>query len=159
MCESAHLPFRKFANLFGFRKFGINNCHMIKFDDIKEGDLVVAEFEGEKWEGVVKELNKEEKEICVETDVQQFWFTPEHLYPIPLDEEQLIKLNFQKQENGDNSVKYMKGAFRILVPKKDNFSELDIWWREDRRHLTRPISVHELQNHHYQMTKVELNRD
>lgn len=132
---------------------------MIKFDDIKEGDLVVAEFEGEKWEGVVKELNKEEKEICVETDVQQFWFTPEHLYPIPLNEEQLIKLNFQKQENGDNSVKYMKGAFRILVPKKDNFSELDIWWREDRRHLTRPISVHELQNHHYQMTKVELNRD
>ena len=132
---------------------------MIKFQDLKVGDLVIAEFEGQKMEGVVMELNAEEKEICIETDVQEFWFTPEHLFPIPLDDEQLRKLNFQKKENGDNSVKYMKGAFRVLLPEKGNFSRMEIWWREDHRHLNQPIFVHELQNHHYQMTKVELNRD
>ena len=48
---------------------------MIKFQELKPGDLVMAEFEGERVEGVVKELNKEDKEVCVETPVQEFWFT------------------------------------------------------------------------------------
>lgn len=129
---------------------------MIRFNELKPGDLVIAEYDGQKWEGVVKELNKEDKEICVETSVQEFWFTPEHLYPIPLTEQQLTSLGFVKSENG-NGVKYMKDSFRIFLPVKDDFSNLEIWWREDRRQLNQQISVHELQNHYYQMTKVELN--
>ena len=131
---------------------------MIKMQDLKVGDFIFADYEGEKWEGIVKELNWEDKEVCLETDVQEFWFKPEYLYPIPLNEDQLLKLNFEKQENGDNSVKYMKGAFRIFLPEKDNFSKLDMWYREDRRHLNHGISVHELQNHYHQMTKVDLTR-
>ena len=131
---------------------------MIKFQELKEGDIVNAEYEGEMYEGIVTDLNREDKEICVETDVQEFWFTPEQLYPIPLDEEQLKKFDFEKEENEDNSVKYMKGPFRILLPEKGNFSSFEMWYREDRRHITHPISVHELQNHYHQMTKVELTR-
>jgi hypothetical protein len=129
---------------------------MIRLQDLKAGDIVMAEFEGQLRQGVVTDINKENKEIAVETDVQEFWFTPSHLYPIPLSEEQLLKLGFDKQENDDGTVKYLKGAFRIFLPKKGDFSNLEIWWREDRRHLTNPISVHELQNHYLQMTKVEL---
>lgn len=129
---------------------------MIRFNDLKPGDLVLAEYEGEMTRGVVTDLNKEDKEVCVETSVQEFWFTPEHLYPIPLNDEQLQYLGFTKSENG-NDVKYMKDSFRIHLPVKNDFSNMEIWWREDRRHLTHPISVHELQNHYYQMTKVELN--
>ena len=129
---------------------------MIRFNDLKPGDLVLAEYEGEKSEGVVKELNREDKEVCVETSVQEFWYTPEHLYPIPVSDAQLQRLGFTRVDNG-NSVKYMKDSFRILVPNRDDFSNVEIWWREDRRHLTHPLSVHELQNHYYQMTKVELN--
>lgn len=132
---------------------------MIKFNELKIGDIVLADFEGQKWEGVVKNLNREDKEVCVETEVQEFWFKPNDLYPVTLNEEQLTKLGFQKVENGDGSVKYMKGAFRILLPKAGDFSNMDIWWREDRRHLHQPVFVHELQNHHYDMTKVELNAD
>ena len=130
---------------------------MIKFSEIKPGDIVMAEFEGQKWVGVVKELNRGDKEICVETEVQQYWFTPEHLFPIPLNEEQLLRLGFEKQENGDGSVKYLKGAFRILLHKKGDFSDIEMWWREDRRQFHEPMHVHDLQNHYYQMTKVELN--
>ena len=129
---------------------------MIRLNEIQQGDLVIAEYDGDTWEGVVKEINKEDKEVCVETSVQEFWFKPEHLFPIPLSDEQLNKLGFERVENGQ-AVKYMKDSFRILVPSKDDFSRLEMWWREDRRELNHPISVHELQNHYYQMTKVELN--
>lgn len=131
---------------------------MIKFSELKPGDLVLANYEGQQWQGIVKELNREDKEVCVETDVQQFWFKPNELQAIPLDESQLLKLNFQKQENGEG-IKYMKGAFRIMVPQQTSFSDFEMWYREDRRHIRQPIAVHELQNHYYQMTKVELNQD
>jgi len=131
---------------------------MIKFQDLKPGDLVMAEFEGERVEGVVKNVNREEKEVCIETAVQEFWFTPQHLYALPLNEAQLLKLGFLKHANEDGSVKYMKDSFRILLSKADDFTHFDIWWREDRRQISTPLFVHELQNHYYQMTKVELNQ-
>lgn len=130
---------------------------MIKFSEIKPGDIVMAEYEGQQWQGTVKDLNKEDKEVCVETDVQEFWFTPEHLFAIPLDESQLVKLGFHKQENPDGTVKYMKDSFRILLPHGGDFSTMEIWWREDKRHINQHLNVHNLQNHYYDMTKVELN--
>ncbi|MFT3935634.1 MAG: hypothetical protein QM726_18545 [Chitinophagaceae bacterium] len=131
---------------------------MIKISELQPGDIVMADYENKQWEGIVKELNREDKEVCVETDVQQFWFTPEHLHPITLDDGQLKKLHFQKEEN-NGSIKYMKGAFRILLSKEKGFSDFEMWYREDRRHIRQPLAVHELQNHYYQMTKVELNED
>lgn len=130
---------------------------MIKFSEIKPGDIVMAEYEGQQWQGTVKDLNREDKEVCVETEVQEFWFTPEHLFAIPLDEAQLMKLGFHKQDNPDGTVKYMKDSFRILLPHGGDFSTMEIWWREDKRHITHPLNVHNLQNHYYDMTKVELN--
>ncbi|MBC7828650.1 MAG: hypothetical protein H7122_12940 [Chitinophagaceae bacterium] len=130
---------------------------MIKFQELKPGDLVLAEFEGERVEGVVKALNREEKEVCIETAVQEFWFTAEHLYAIPLTEPQLLTLGFVKHVNNDGSIKYMKDSFRLLIPQDGDFTNFEIWWREDRRHISSPLFVHELQNHYYQMTKVELN--
>lgn len=130
---------------------------MIKLSELQPGDIVMAEYEGQQWEGVVKELNREDKEVCVETSVQEFWFTPDHLYPIPLSDEQMLKLGFTRHDNPDGSVKYMKDSFRVLTPQRGNFNQFEIWWREDHRYLHHPIHVHELQNHYYQMTKVELN--
>ena len=131
---------------------------MIRFNDLKIGDIVMAEYEGQWWEGEIAELNREDKEVCVRTDVQDFWFKPEELKGIPLSDEQLKKLGFEKEANGDGSVKYKKGAFRIQISRKDNFNDFEMWYREDKRHLKGPIFVHELQNHHLQMTKVELTR-
>jgi len=131
---------------------------MIKMQDLKVGDYVLGVFEDENWEGLIKELNFQDKEVCLETDVQDFWFKPEALRPIPLNDQQLLKLNFQKQENDDGTVKYSKGPFRVFLPDKNDFSNMEIWYREDRRHLTQPLSVHQLQNHYQQMTKVDLTR-
>ena len=131
---------------------------MIKFQELKVGDIVIAEFEGKQSEGAVTDLDWEDKEVCVETDVQDFWFTPEHLFAIPLDDDQLQKFGFEKKINADGTVKYMKDAFRILLSTAGDFSDFEMWYREDRRHMKTPISVHELQNHYSQMTKVDLTR-
>jgi hypothetical protein len=132
---------------------------MIKFNDLKMGDYVMGEFEGKMWEGEVVRLNNEDKQVCVETDVQEFWFEPEHLYPITLNDESLKNLGFEKEENEDGTVKYKKASFRLVIPAKDDFSHLDMWYREDRRHNPDIHYVHQLQNAHLQMTKIHLTRE
>jgi hypothetical protein len=129
---------------------------MIKFNELKVGDLVMAEYDGQLKEGEVIDLNGDEKQVCVETDVQEFWYETDHLRPIPLDEAALFKLGFQKHDNGDGSIKYMKGAFRVWLHSPNDFSDFEMWYREDKRHITSPIAVHTFQNHYLQMTKVHL---
>lgn len=130
---------------------------MIKFSELKAGDYVLGESDGQAWRGEVIKFNNDEKEICVNTGVQELYFPPEALYPLPLDEDQLLKLKFTKQVNEDGSVKYSKGAFRIQTAKQDDFSHFEIWYRNEKRIITRPIAVHDLQNHYHSMTKVFLN--
>ena len=132
---------------------------MIKFSELKIGDYVIAEYEGQQRDGEVKRLNGDEKQVCVETDVQEFWYETAHLFPIPLSDEQLIKLNFSKEGQANGSVKYKKGSFRLVVPAKDDFSTLEMWWREDRRIHPNVHYVHQLQNHYLDMTKIHLTNE
>ncbi|MEP6595988.1 MAG: hypothetical protein ABJA71_08570 [Ginsengibacter sp.] len=132
---------------------------MIKFNELKVGDYVLAEYDGKLTGGEITRLNRDEKEICVDDGVQEFWFKPEELMQLSLNDEQLRKLNFQKEENEDGPVKYLKGAFRILIPHKDDFSNFEIWYRDEKRQILHPISVHQLQNHYLEMTKVHLTKE
>ena len=47
---------------------------MIKFNDIKIGDYLRAEYENNMRDGEVVLLNGDEKQVCVKTEVQEFWF-------------------------------------------------------------------------------------
>ncbi len=130
---------------------------MIKFHEIKVGDYLIADNDGDKKQGEVTDLNGNEKQVCVNTGAQDFWYETEQLSAIPLDDDQLTKLKFLREENEDGTVKYMKGAFRMMLPAKDNFSRFEIWYRDEHRQILQPINVHQLQNHFYDMTKVHLN--
>jgi len=130
---------------------------MIKFQEIKVGDYVIADNDGDKKQGEVTDLNSNEKQVCVNTGAQDFWYETEQLSAIPLDDGQLTKLRFHKEENEDGTVKYMKGAFRMMLPAKNDFSRFEIWYRDEHRQIMQPINVHQLQNHYYDMTKVHLN--
>ena len=130
---------------------------MIQFNEIKTGDYLIADNDGDKKQGEVTNLNGNEKQVCVNTGAQDFWYETSQLTAIPLDDEQLANLKFHKQENEDGTVKYMKGAFRIMIPAKDDFSKFEVWYRDEHRKVMQPIHVHQLQNHFYQMTKVHLN--
>jgi hypothetical protein len=133
---------------------------MIQFHELRMGDIVLVEFAGQRTEGEVIDLNGADKEIQVRTgDDQEFWYAPNDLYPIALDDGQLMQFGFEKEELPDGKVKYLKGPFRILLSQKGNFSDFEMWYREDRRHMTQPIGVHNLQNHFHQMTKIDLARE
>ena len=131
---------------------------MIRFQDIKEGDILQADFGGKRFDGQVTEVNHEDRQIRVHNGDQDDWFEVNDLYSIPVDDDQLVKLGFEKQVNTDNTVKYMRGPFRVMIPSTGQFNEFEIWYREDHRHLHHSIGVHELQNYYRQMTKVDLTR-
>jgi hypothetical protein len=132
---------------------------MIKFNEIKTGDFLMGEYEGKMWEGEVTKLNGDEKQVCLATDVQEFYFETGNLYPIPINDEVLRKLSFLREDMPDGSVKYKKGSFRMLIQKADDFSHMDIWYRDDKRINPQIQYVHQLQNQYYQMTKVHLTKE
>ena len=129
---------------------------MIKINELTIGDYVICEFEGNKREGEITGLNRANKQIAVTTDVQEFWFEEEHLFPITLDEQQLFKLQFTLAESEPGTAKYVKGPFRIVLPQKGNFEHMEVWYREDKRHNPNIHFVHQLQNAYLDMTKVHL---
>ena len=130
---------------------------MIKLSDLKPGDIVTIMEEGGEREGVVVDVSSNENMVCVHNGVQEFWYPPSQILSVPLSEEQLFKLGFQRQDN-DGGIKYLRGPFRIQVREEGNFSDFEIWYREDHRHFRVPLTVHELQNHYLDMTKVPLER-
>jgi hypothetical protein len=130
---------------------------MLKIGDLKQGDIIVVEDEGVKREGIVVSVSHEENQALVNNGVQEFWYSPQEMEAVPLDEKQLLSLGFTKEEQ-EGSVKYKKDSFRLVTPRKDDFSHIEMWWREDKRHFHTPIGVHQLQNLHLDMTKVHLEK-
>jgi hypothetical protein len=129
---------------------------MVPFHEIKLGDYFIANNDGDKKQGEVTDINGDEKQICIDTD-QPFWYELDQISAIPLDEAQLLNFKFHPTPGEDGSVKYSKGAFRLLIPAKNDFSTSEIWYRDEKRHITYPLHVHILQNHFHEMTKVYLN--
>ena len=117
----------------------------------------MANSDGDIRRGEVENLNNNEKQVCVNTGVQSFWFETDQLTAIPINDDELTNFKFHKQVQEDGTVKYMKGAFRMLIPKEGDFSRMEIWYRDEQRHVTEHIPLHRLQNHFLDMTKVHLN--
>ncbi len=130
---------------------------MIKIQDLKEGDLVRIVDQGIQKDGTVVAITRNENLVCVNNGIQDFWYPLDQIVPIPLTENELLLLGFEKVAT-ETGAKYGKGPFRIVVNDPGNYTNLEIWYREDRRHFNHPIYVHELQNLHLDMTKVQLEK-
>ena len=129
---------------------------MVRITEFKEGDIVHVMDAGVERIGVVTDITREDNMVCVDNGIQELWFAPEDIVPVPLTEDQLINtLGFEKEETTDGN-KYKKGPFRVVVHDPGNYTNLEVWYREDHRHFHHPIYVHELQNHHLAMTNVPL---
>ena len=129
---------------------------MLKIGNLKQGDIICVDDAGTKREGTVVSTSREENQALVDNGVQEFWYSPEDMYPLPLDEKQLMKFGFEKEE-ADGVVKYKKDSFRLVTTGKGDFSTIEMWWREDKRHFEFPLGVHDLQNLHLDMTKIPLD--
>ncbi|MCG2617694.1 hypothetical protein LZZ85_25560 [Terrimonas sp. NA20] len=128
---------------------------MLKLNDLKPGDIISINDEGIEREGMVVRVSREDHQALVNNGIQEFWYSPQEMKAIPLDEAQLTRLGFTR-EVMDNGMKYKKDSFRLVTPRTGDFSNIDMWWREDRRHFSFPLGVHELQNLHLDMTKIPL---
>ena len=131
---------------------------MVKLGQLQSGDIVMVNDEGLMREGMVVRTNAEEQMALVDNGVQEFWYAPQDIYPVALDEAQLLRFGFEKEPMDGTAIKYKKGVFRLVTPVAGDFSRLDMWYREDNRHFQVPLAVHELQNLHSAMTKVPLER-
>ena len=130
---------------------------MLKLGELKQGDIIALNDEGVQREGTVVRISHEERQALVNNGVQEFWYDLDNIQPIPLDEGQLLRLGFTKEDmNGSPAIKYKKDSFRLVLPKEGDFSHIEMWWREDRRHFDFPLGVHQLQNLYHDMTKVPL---
>lgn len=131
---------------------------MVKLGQLQAGDIIMVNDEGLMREGTVISTNREENMALIDNGIQEFWYAPQDIYPVALDEQHLVELGFEKEQMDGNAVKYKKGAFRLVTPLAGDFSKIDMWYREDNRHFAIPIAVHELQNLHAQMTKIPLEK-
>ncbi len=132
---------------------------MIKFNELKQGGHVLADYDGDVRRGEIIEIKNAEKQVCINTGTQDFWFDTGKgkLTPIAVTDAELLNFKFSKIVNDDGTVKYMKGAFRMLIPAENDFSRMEIWYRDERRQFVEPMALHTLQNHFSEMTKVFLN--
>jgi hypothetical protein len=131
---------------------------MLKFQNIKIGDFFMADNDGDVLKGEVTDLKYgTPHQVLLDIGVQEFWYDMDQLSAIPLSDEALADLKFSKLVNNDGTVKYSKGAFRIMLPAESDFTAMEIWYRDEKRHILATIAVHELQNHFLDMTKVHLN--
>jgi hypothetical protein len=131
---------------------------MLKFQNVRVGDYIMGNNDGDIIRGEVTNLKYGDHQVCLNTGTQEFWYEMDQLSPIALSDEELMNLKFTKIESEDGTAKYTKGAFRIQMEAND-FSKMEIWYRDERRHITHAIHVHELQNHFHEMTKVHLNEE
>ena len=80
---------------------------MIKFNELKQGVHVIANFEGDLKRGEVKEIKNTEKQVCVKIGESSYWFSPENVFSIGIDDDELRQLRFTKQTTEEGNVKYM----------------------------------------------------
>jgi hypothetical protein len=133
---------------------------MINLHDVKAGDTVLVEYEGEKREGLVVEVNREDKQACIQTGEQEFWYDLTDLYSLPLDEEQLFKLKFTKENIDpapDNRRLYVRGPFSVMFHTLDGREATRLDYRDEHREIKGTLTVNQLQNHYHEMTNFHLD--
>ncbi|MBW8683928.1 hypothetical protein [Chitinophaga rhizophila] len=133
---------------------------MINLHDVKAGDTVLVEYEGRTVEGQVLEVNREDKQVCVLTGEQEFWYDLKDLYAIPLNEEQLLRLKFKKDEslsvNSGGEI-YVRGPFSVKLHTLDGGPATRLDYRDEHREIKGAITVNQLQNHYHEMTNFHLD--
>ena len=110
-------------------------------------------------EGKVLGLDIPANQACVLNQAgQENWYGPEDLFPIPLTEEQLVKLKFKKAEeppvNGDGQA-WVRGPFTVVLQDGADPHTV-LHYRDETRNIAGSLMVHELQNHYQGMTLFHL---
>lgn len=131
---------------------------MIKFNELKEGDIVMVDFEGQMTTGDIIELSSGNKMAKVAHGEQEFWYDFKDIYAVPLNDEQLTELGFVKVDDPDSDGKlYKRGPFSIQFVQKGPDKHTLLHYRDETRHIHGLEYIHQLQNHYKGMTNFVLS--
>lgn len=131
---------------------------MIKFEEIHPGNRVMVLNEGTWMQGTVTAKNADDGgQVHVETGVQDAWYVTEEIKAIPLEEEHLLNMGFEKEVQESGNIKYKYGPFRVLIGPTRRFTDFLMWYREEKSHIIYPMTVHQFQNRYHEMVKVPID--
>ena len=130
---------------------------MLKLNELKEGDIVMVDFEGQMRVGDVMEVSWGDKKAKVAHGENEFWYDMGHVYAVPADEAHLQELGFIKvlNDHSDGDL-YERGPFSIQVIRKGGDTHHLLHYRDETRHITDLQFLHQLQHHYKGMTNFEL---
>jgi hypothetical protein len=129
---------------------------MMRLTEVKAGDIVVADFEGQKRVGDVLEVSRGDKKALVAHGENEFWYNMTDLYAVPLDGEILTELGFAKVDNPTNGMSYERGPFTLQYVHTDVDVYNLLHYRDETRHVHNMQYLHQLQHHYKAMTNHEL---
>ena len=69
---------------------------MLKIGELKQGDVIMVNDDGVMREGTISKVSHDDNQAYVDNGIQEFWYEPGEMFPLPLDENQLMKLGFEK---------------------------------------------------------------
>jgi len=130
---------------------------MLKLNELKEGDIVMVDFEGQMRVGDVIEISKGDKKARVAHEESQFWYDPDHIFAVPADETHLLEMGFIKvlNNNSDGEI-FERGPFTIQVVKRGNNTHHLLHYRDETRQILDLKYLHQLQHHYKGMTNFDL---
>lgn len=131
---------------------------MIKFSEIKKGDIVNVRFEDSVKTGRVVRADWGEKKVLVAHGDQEFGYNLEDISSIPLTTDILKILGFLPSSDPvltKDANAYIRGPFVVRYPRNDNDSML-LSFRDEHRKISSNTTLNQFQNHFQDMTNVHL---
>ena len=130
---------------------------MLKLTELKEGDIVMVDFEGQMRVGDIMEISFGDKKARVAHGENDFWYDFDHILAVPFDEPHLVELGFRKVEgvNRDGDL-YERGPFSVQVVRNGQDRHYLLHYRDETRHIHDLKYLHQFQHHYKGMTNFEL---
>ena len=130
---------------------------MLKLTELKSGDIVLADFEGQLRVGDVLDVSYGDKKALVAHDESEFWYDLNNIYAVPLEDGILSELGFAKSNGNPNASVYQRGPFTLEWVNNGEDAHSLLHYRDETRHVHNLKYLHELQNHYKGMTNFELS--
>lgn len=130
---------------------------MLKLNEVKAGDIVLADFEGQKRVGDVLEVSRGDRKARIAHGENEFWYDLNDVYAVPLEDAILKELGFVKGDDGNGGVLYERGPFSVRFVNNGNDAHSQLHYRDETRHVHNMEYLHQLQNHYHAMTNFVLS--
>ncbi len=130
---------------------------MLKLNEVREGDIVLADFEGQRRVGDVLEVSRGDRKARIAHGENEFWYDMNHIYAVPLDPEILAELGFTKTASDDGSVVFERGPYSIQYVRNEQDSFCLLHYRDETRQVHNMDYLNQLQHHYKGMTNFELS--